>query len=573
MTRTLYPSVLLTLTLAACGGGGGDGTGAPLKSTTVSSSQVPSVATASTSTSSDASAVVKMDVAVPDPSASNVQPVPANIANGSTVSLQCGQVYQGTLDLNGKSNVTVNTVGNCGKASITPGSAISGWTPYQGDIYSAPIEFAPVQVSIAGQPVARAQWPNNPQVWADSGSPVPNGDLDGATLVYLENQSVVQTRAISGGDIDTSKPFYVEGKLWMLDSPGEWVISDGRLYMWAPDGQSPEGRVWAAADGNGINANHSSDITIDGIRVFSATDGVSGESSTNLKVINSEIVNSARDGIWANDSKGLVVDKTAVANSSRSGIDGWYWIEGAVISNTSVTNVGTVGKPTPTDAGIMFGNGRDNRIDNVRVINTGYHGISVLHNWHTSVTNSVVDSACSRLTDCAGIYTGARDQLPLNLRIEGNTVNNVRGHEGIGIYLDDFSNGVTVTGNTVSNSRRGMVLHNGFDNVITHNTFVSNEVSHIGFGQTNIGGQGNIRNNQVTNNTFRSTNNEWTFNLETGTNLRSFGIFDHNTYISTNTNEFGRSWEGGGAPGITTSYGAWKEWMGQDANSTMNGVQ
>jgi parallel beta-helix repeat protein len=503
-------------------------------------------------------------VAAPVPT--TVLPIPTNIANGATVSLQCGQTYQGTLELNGKSNITVSTNGTCGKASITPGRAISGWTKYQGNIYSAPIGFAPVQVSVAGKPVDAAHWPNQPQMWANNTASIPNSDLTGATLVYLENQSVVLTQLLTSNSASTSKPFYVEGKLWMLDSPGEWAVSNDRLYLWAADGQSPEGRVWAASNGNGINADNSSGITVDGVNIFSAVDGISANTSTNLKVLNSNIANSARDGIWASGSHGLTIDKTNISNARRNGIDGWYSIVGATITNSSVTNTGMVGKPSTSDAGIMFGDGSDNRIDNVRVTNSSYHGISVLHNRNTSVTNSVVDTACVQLTDCAGIYTGARDQLPLSLRIEANTVKNVKGTEGIGIYLDDFANGVTVSKNIVSNNTRGMVMHNAFDNVVTANTFASNAITHLGFGQDN----GKIRNNRVTNNTFKSTNNEVTFNLETGSNLKTFGTFDYNTYTSTNAGVFGRTWDGS-SPGVSTSYSAWKGWMGQDAYSTMNG--
>jgi hypothetical protein len=84
-------------------------------------------------------------------------PVPTNIANGTTVSLQCGTTYQGTLQLNGKSKVTVRTVGGCGKASITPGRAITGWTKYHGNIYVAPVDFVPVQVEavVTQRPFAR----------------------------------------------------------------------------------------------------------------------------------------------------------------------------------------------------------------------------------------------------------------------------------------------------------------------------------------------------------------------------------------------------------------------------------
>ncbi|QUS47104.1 hypothetical protein [Salmonella enterica] len=99
---------------------------------------------------------------------------------------------------------------------------------------------------------------------------MPSSDLAGATLVYRENDSVITSQPLKGNSVATSLPFYVEGKLWMLDTPGEWAVSNGRLYVWAPDGLSPEGRVWAAPDSNGIDADNSKNITIDGVRIFAA---------------------------------------------------------------------------------------------------------------------------------------------------------------------------------------------------------------------------------------------------------------------------------------------------------------
>jgi parallel beta-helix repeat protein len=494
----------------------------------------------------------------------SVLPVPTNIANGATVNLNCGQTYKGTLELTGKSNVTVTTLGTCGKATISPGNAITGWTKYSGNIYSAPIGFTPTQVAISGNPLSKAHWPNSG--WATSTSGMPGTDLTGATQVYLDNQSVAKTLALTSNSVSTAKPFYVEGKLWMLDIAGEWAVQNGRLYVWTADGQSPEGRTWASPNANGINADNSSGITINNIKIFATTNGISANTATGMKVLNTDIANSELDGIWASGSQKLTVDQSSVSNARRSGIDGWYSIVGASVTNTTVNNTGMVGMTTPSDAGIFFGDGSNNLIQNVHVTNSSYHGISVLHNRNTNLLNSVVDNACARLTDCAGIYTGARDQLPLTLKIEGNTVNNVKGTEGIGIYLDDFANGVTVNRNTITNSTRGMVLHNAFNNVITNNKFSTSAVTHLSFAQDS----GNIRNNQVTGNAFNSTVGEQTYNLQYGTNLKTYGTFNTNTYTSTNVNVFGRYWDGKSA-GVTTSFSGWKAWLGQDTNSTMNG--
>lgn len=499
------------------------------------------------------------------PAIATVLPVPTNIADGATVSLQCGTVYQGTLDLNRKTNVTVKTVGDCGKAGISPGRAITDWTRYSGNVYSAPISFTPQQVAIGGAVVSAAHWPNEP--WATSTAGMPAGELSGATLVVLANQSVIQSQTLTSNSIGTGKRFYVEGKLWMLDSPGEWAVQDGRLYVWAADGQSPEGRAWAAPNSNGINADKSRGITIDSVSIFASNDGISANESSNLKVLNTDITDSARDGIWASGSRGLQVNGSNISNSRRNGIDGWYSIAGAVISNSSVTNTGMVGMPSATDAGIMFGDGSDNRIENVRVLNSAYHGINVIHNRFSYVLNSVVDTACARLSDCAAVYTSARDEQPLTLLIENNTVTNTKGDQSIGIYLDDRANGVTVNLNTVTNNNRGLMVHNGFDNVITNNTFAFSRIAHVGFAQD----VGHVRNNQVTGNTFKSVNGEQTFNLEAGTNYKEFATSDYNTFRSNNLNVFGRTWDGRG-PGLSHTYQGWKNQMQQDAHSVTTDV-
>ena len=483
-------------------------------------------------------------------------PVPTNIANGSTVSLQCGMTYQGTLNLSGKSNVTVTTSGTCGKASITPGTAVTSWSLYQGNVYSAPIGFTPVQVSIDGKPIDTAHWPNRPQVWATSTSSIPSSDLTGATLITKPNVYSINSQTLSSNSVSTSSPFYVEGKLWMLDSPGEWVVSNGRLYIWAPDGASPEGRVWAAAGNVGINADKSSGVTIDNVRVFSASDGISGAASTNLKVRNSEILNSARDGVYAPDASTLVLDSNAIANSVRNGIGGWYNNNGAIVTNNVVSTSGTVGMPKPTQAGIFFGySSKNTKIDKNQVNNSASNGITAYVN--SVISNNTVDSACTVLTDGGGIYTNGRTAgyVPLNLRIENNTVRNVALDGAKGIYLDDASSYVTVTGNNVSATPTGLFIHDGSNNTVTSNTFYSNVNNHVALGMTSSS-------NVFTGNNFNSTRNELTFALA-GSNLTSYGTFDYNTYKTTNVSRFAS------AAG-TKDYTGWKNYMRQDTHSTLN---
>jgi parallel beta-helix repeat protein len=479
--------------------------------------------------------------------------LPNDVVNGSTVALQCGRVYVGTLNLAGKSEVTVKTTGTCGMAAISPGRPVNGWTRHQGKIYSAPLSFAPVQVALAGKPIDLAHYPNKPQTWlkGKSDNPyqlrfaMPNADLVDATLVYRPEDWLIETRRISSyangaitlaakeGDAFDPKPitdFYVEGKLWMLDSPGEWAYSNGRLYVWAPDGQSPEGKVWASPKASGINAADSRNITIDGVRVFSASVGIDGSNSTNLQIRNAEIVNSAEDGIFAGGS-GLLVDNTRISHSVHNGILGFYGITGSVVTNSTVTATGTFGMPKRSKAAIAFEEGTGQRIVNNKVSNASYIGIRVHRD--ALVANNTVEEVCLILTDCGGIYTFAPDKQPLNVRIEGNTVRKLAQRQAYAIYLDDSANGVIVTRNIISDNPGGLEFNNGFNNIVTHNVFSSSGFEHILFNET--GERLSIRHNQILNNTFISRKGEATYRMWSkygGATVDQFAQFSDNVYTA-----------------------------------------
>jgi parallel beta-helix repeat protein len=483
-------------------------------------------------------------------------PAPSDITNGATIALECGRVYVGTLNLVGKSEVKVKTEGSCGKAAISPGRPITEWTKHQGKIYSAPVAFVPVQVAVAGKPLELAHYPNRPQTWLKGKSEgpyqlrysIPNPDLAGATLVYRPEDWTIETRLIKEygngsitlgpkvGDAIDPKPvtdFYVEGKLWMLDTPGEWAYRGGRLYVWAPDGQSPEGRTWAAPKASGIDATDSRNVTIDGVRVFSASIGIDGSNSTNLQILNAEIVNSAEDGIFAGGS-GLLVDRTSISHSVRNGILGFYGITGSVVTNSTVTATGTFGMPKRSKGAIAFEEATGQRIVNNKVSDASYIAIRVHRD--AVVANNTIESVCLILTDCGGIYTFAPDKQPLNVRIEGNTIKKLAQRQAYAIYLDDNANGVIVTRNIISDNPGGIELHNGFNNIVTHNVFSSSGFEHILFNETTPAAS--VRFNQITDNTFISRKGEATYRLWSvhgGATVEQFAHFGGNSYTASSS--------------------------------------
>ena len=204
--------------------------------------------------------------------AAQVLPLPSVIGDGQTVRLSCGRIYGGTLDLRGRRHVTVRTEGSCGRAAITPALPITGWTQH-GKLWSAPLERAPAMLQLDAEFVPLAHHPNDSEVWltgegrgtntlkVNSGGQEFAHDLTGAIVNWRAEDWLILRQTIASDDhgllnigespqpgfgFPTKTQFYLEGQRWMLDSPNEWVVEQGRIYLWPADGRSPEGRVWAA---------------------------------------------------------------------------------------------------------------------------------------------------------------------------------------------------------------------------------------------------------------------------------------------------------------------------------------
>lgn len=618
--KRLALATSMSVLLAACGGGS-ESTGNGLAVSAgndVSADQAGSAVTGNPSASAGASSPVAKTggastvspadpagsyISAPSAATGTVSPVaptqnaalqplamPSAITDGSAVQLECGRVYQGTLDLRGKSNVSVRTLGNCGRAILSPGQAIKGWVQHQGNIYSAPVNFDVAQVSIAEQPLPKAHWPNATQVWARASASsqsslsysMPNTDLAGATLVFKPHVWAIEARKIMGysgnamslagtgnvnfdgyalgGQVD----FYVEGKLWMLDEPGEWAVSDGRLYVWAPDGQSPEGRVWASPDKDGIDASNSRSVTVDGVAIFSAANGINATGAANLHVLNVDIRNSAGNGILNSGGSGLQVNAAAIRNSKHDAIAVKWGGGGERIANSIIDASGSFGMPTNSHAAINLTLSDNAVVENNRVSNSGYIGIRVFRN--AVVSGNTVDGACRTLTDCGGIFTSSPERISLNTRIENNVVRNV-GPEQIlawGIYLGDYANGTTVSGNTVTGSGNGMEILNGYDNTVTGNVFAQNTQAHVQI--VEAGSSAVVRNNAFANNAFTISGKQEMYRISSdlGTSaVARFGTYSGNRYTSTSSIFANFN-------GEALSFAQWKARTGQDGNSTLN---
>ena len=573
-TKPLFLGAFLLLSLSGCGGGGGSGEGEERLLSDSTNDRTP--------------AVQSTALAPPD-SARPFLGLPSTVANGSTVELECGRVYQGSLDLRNKTNVAVRTVGDCGKAVLTTGRAITGWTRHEGNVYSAPVSFDAAQVVVDSQPVSKAHWPNRTQTWVKANAAtstslsysMPNADLVGATLLFRPNDWAMEERRITaysngtmsvastgnyeydgyglGGPVD----FYVEGKLWMLDEPGEWALSNGRLYLWTQDGRSPEGRTWAFPAVHGIEAPASQDVSIDGVRIYGAANGINAVGARGLRVSNVEIANSSGSGIVNHGGTGLFVDRASIRNARHDGISVHWGGGNEIIQNSRIDAAGVIGMPVNSRAAINLTATSGSLVAGNHVTNAGYIGIRVFRN--ATVRANTVDGACIVLTDCGGVFTFARDQLALNTRIEDNVIRNIGPTQRFawGIYLSEYANAVNVSGNTVSNTGNGVNIFNGFNIALTGNAFSNSRQAHIEI--TEDASAPTVRRIDVNGNRFTSIQGEETYRNSSNLGAASvaqFGTFDANTFVSSSPRFANFN-------GQALNFEQWKTRTGQDGSSTM----
>ncbi|QSA98934.1 right-handed parallel beta-helix repeat-containing protein [Methylococcus sp. EFPC2] len=115
---------------------------------------------------------------------------------------------------------------------------------------------------------------------------------------------------------------------------------------------------------------------------------------------------------------------------------------------------------------------------------------NIIHNApHVAIwvdgNNHLVDKnniyrVCLDTSDSGAIYIG-RDWSARGTVISNNYIHEIAGLPGkgdvSGIYLDDFSSGIKIEKNILSNIYRGVLIGGGRDNLITNNIFAFNQVS------------------------------------------------------------------------------------------------
>lgn len=295
--------------------------------------------------------------------------------------------------------------------------------------------------------------------------------------------------------------FYLENKLWMLTSPGQWVYDPNDpnnriLYVRLPnDGNPTSADLKVSNESPVITISNSPNVTIEGLKIVnSGGNGIAVSGSKNLTLNGTEVSNIFRIGVlFSGASDPWIIKNSTIKDTGSDAIQHFYnaasTTTGVLIDTNIFDRIGsnsTLG-PRFIRAAISLGspNSSTAKIINNTMTNLGYVGI--VSPTGGLIENNTITNFCMIADDCGGIHISDRQQFTT---IRGNmlksAITNVIGKPATrgsyvvaGIYLDDNSKNMTVVNNVVEDTDVGLMLHNAHDNNLSSNTFYNYKIKGV----------------------------------------------------------------------------------------------
>jgi len=220
--------------------------------------------------------------------------------------------------------------------------------------------------------------------------------------------------------------------------------------------------------------------------------------------------------------------------------------------------------------------GNNNTLTGNRLERIAYNGIDVFGH-HNILDRNVITQACHTKGDCGGVRTFGNVSLAASavhdLTISNNIITDIPGNTdgchstfrplfGMGLYIDNYSRDVLVTGNSIINTTFTGILYQESSGKIEHNTVYNAASGAMYTGQINLAGS-STRATLGNNIMYGLTNNAWTFYSSSPSNVSSsdYNYFFH-PYINSHIG-YGPNW-------TRYTFAGWQNFSGRDSQSKTN---
>jgi parallel beta-helix repeat protein len=468
----------------------------------------------------------------------------ASFARNDALLLRCGKTFRETLDLTSAAApagyLLIAGYGDCtgGQRPTISGADLlstSGWskaTSGTDQTMAHALSGAPSKLFFNGQPLIQARHPNSlglghefAHLRADGSNrnrfflstsdtaALARRDLVGAAVHVRVTPWKIESATIAGHNTSTglitlsrtldyaipdNAGYILEGKLWMLDTPGEWCFDAvaSKVYVWGPNNEAASAfnQVEASTRSLGVRLRWITNPRVEWLRTTQHAD--TGFHMTETHGLHMSSVGSLWDkeyGIQVLGANDVQIESASVTGAGWAGIavrDG----NRVSVTRNLVTDTGLADRPESTDSGVLVLSQNALVQDNV-VYRSAHMGIRFRNASGNKVQGNLLVAFCLRLTDCGGIYTftaaypttPASSYVPAAI-VSGNTAigahSNTEGaavagkNMAAGIYLDELTSGAQISNNLVADTEVGIHLHDAAFNLVSDNQIRS--ASHAG---------------------------------------------------------------------------------------------
>ena len=534
---------------------------------------------------------------------------------GDNVHFKCGDTFIGQVNVlasgTQSSPITFGSYGQGSKPIINASIEIKNWTKQSGkNVWQAPLSRKGLinELYINSRVARLSRYPqsNAPNkgyltIASHSGKTQItskeriNGNWVGGELVFMPNQFLIERCKITaqnGNTFTIAQPnnydiadgwgFFVQNHVDALTNNGDWSVDTSKNLVSIYDNDNPNNqKVEATYASQGIYMVNCSNIVVSNLELDKTLCGVSAGNISNVTLKDLKINHPAEDGIRIRGKcSDISIEDNEIINSNNDGIY-IYKANNLKIVNNTIKNAGLIagrgksgtGQYTGIDCTSDAGNVtiQGNRLDSV-----GYLGIDFT-SANIVVKNNVVSNFCLIKSDGGGIYTFngpqkdntnqvVSDNIVLGCPVDVVPIKNVHFHVD-GIYMDDCSQNVTISGNTIASCQNsGIFLHGSKNVTVTGNTCYNNTI------QFSLNRSQNCDNvgNQVQNNIFFSRTKAQPvaiYGKQKDPNS-DYGVFNNNMYVSPDTTQSVLSgFEAETKDSRRISLGGWKSKFSKDKNS------
>ena len=407
---------------------------------------------------------------------------------------------------------------------VSGAELLTGWTPYQGNIFKAPASFDFSQLFVDGQMMIQARWPNtgldllHPTLAeADGGKDnlslvdadltQPDGFWKGAQMHITPGARWVSwTRTIKGYSqarhelawddpwstdwayvVKQGSPYYLFGILGALDAPCEWHYDKEAqtAYLWPPDSDDPNAHfVEAKRRLYAFDLSERSYVEVSGFNVFTATITMAGADhcvADNCQVFYpSHFTECAAWGTGMDDT-GIIISghhnelrRSSVAYSAGNGVT--LLGESNSVVNCLIHDCNYMA----TDCGLVRAMGTNHLISHCTLYNTGRSGIVNRYLRKSRIEFNHIYDVGLLSSDLGATYCYQTDGE--GTVIAYNWVHDNHAETGVGIYIDNMSPNHVIHHNIVWNTRdSGIRLNTPTANCLVYNNTCFNNGDSIGY--------------------------------------------------------------------------------------------